>query len=119
MNLVESIRTKLPLKPRNRERPVDAALGGGRHARRARRAADDAVAVVARAAGGQFVHRMLSFGYRDRVAAAISANAGTYAMPDLGVAWPFGLGQTEVTPETLVPLLNFPLTVMAGTKVKC
>ena len=34
-------------------------------------------------AGGQFVHRMLSFGFRDRVAVAVSANAGTYAMPDL------------------------------------
>jgi hypothetical protein len=28
-------------------------------------------------AGGQFVHRMLSFGFRDRVTVAISANAGT------------------------------------------
>src|SRR5580658_8746861 len=66
-------------------------------------------------AGGQFVHRMLSFGFRERVAAAVCANAGTYAMPDLDVAWPFGLGQTELTPETLTPVLNFPLTVMAGT----
>jgi poly(3-hydroxybutyrate) depolymerase len=71
--------------------------------------------VFGHSAGGQFVHRMLSFGFRDRVAVAVSANAGTYAMPDLDVAWPFGLGQTEVTSETLVSLLNFPLTVMAGT----
>jgi len=66
-------------------------------------------------AGGQFVHRMLSFGFRDRVAVAVSANAGTYAMPDLDVPWPFGLGETEVTPASLATLLNFPLTVMAGT----
>ena len=66
-------------------------------------------------AGAQFVHRMLSFGFRDRVAAAVSANAGTYAMPDLTVAWPFGLGQTEVTPGSLAELLAFPITVMAGT----
>jgi poly(3-hydroxybutyrate) depolymerase len=71
--------------------------------------------VFGHSAGGQFVHRMLSFGFRDRVAVAVSANAGTYAMPDLDVPWPFGLGQTEVTTETLTPLLNFPLTVMAGT----
>ena len=58
---------------------------------------------------------MLSFGFRDRVAVAVSANAGTYAMPDLDIAWPFGLGETEVTPETLASLLNFPITVMAGT----
>jgi poly(3-hydroxybutyrate) depolymerase len=71
--------------------------------------------VFGHSAGGQFVHRMLSFGFRDRVAAAISANAGTYAMPDLDVAWPFGLGQTEVTPDSLASVLGFPLIVMAGT----
>jgi poly(3-hydroxybutyrate) depolymerase len=71
--------------------------------------------VFGHSAGGQFVHRMLSFGFRERVAAAVCANAGTYAMPDLDVAWPFGLGQTELTPETLTPVLNFPLTVMTGT----
>jgi hypothetical protein len=75
----------------------------------------DRYGVFGHAAGGQFVHRMLSFGFRDRVAVAVSANAGTYAMPDLDVPWPFGLGQTEVTTETLESLLNFPLTVMAGT----
>ncbi len=67
-------------------------------------------------AGGQFVHRLLSFGYRDRVAAAVCSNAGTYAMPDLSVPWPFGLGETEVTPMSLAGILNFPLIVMAGTE---
>jgi poly(3-hydroxybutyrate) depolymerase len=71
--------------------------------------------IFGHSAGGQFVHRMISFGYRDRVAVAVSANAGTYAMPDLQVAWPFGLGDTEVTPASLAPLLNFPMIVMAGT----
>ncbi len=71
--------------------------------------------VFGHSAGGQFVHRMLSFGFRDRVAAAVSANAGTYAMPDLAVPWPFGLGQTEATPDSLASLLSFPITVMAGT----
>lgn len=67
-------------------------------------------------AGGQFVHRMLSFGFRDRVALAITANAGTYAMPDLQVAWPFGLGETELDADRLQPLLEFPITVMTGTR---
>ena len=66
-------------------------------------------------AGGQFVHRMLSFGFRDRVAIAVSANAGTYAMSDLSTPWPFGLGQTELDTEALRELVNFPITVMAGT----
>jgi hypothetical protein len=65
-------------------------------------------------AGGQFVHRMLSFGFRERIAIAVSANAGTYAMPDLDIAWPFGLGETEVDPAALRTLLGFPITVMAG-----
>ncbi len=67
-------------------------------------------------AGGQFVHRMLSFGYRDRVAVAVSANAGTYAMPDLDIPWPFGLGETELDADALRDLLGFPITVMAGTQ---
>lgn len=67
-------------------------------------------------AGGQLVHRMLSFGYRERVAIAVSANAGTYAMPDLSIPWPFGLGETEVTETHLRDALAFPFTVMAGTE---
>jgi hypothetical protein len=66
-------------------------------------------------AGGQFVHRMLSFGYRDGVAIAVSANAGTYAMPDVEIAWPFGLGDTGHDAETLRRLLEYPITVMTGT----
>jgi hypothetical protein len=66
-------------------------------------------------AGGQFVHRMLSFGFRDRVAVAVSANAGTYAMPDLATPWPFGLGETNLDAEALRELLQFPITVMTGT----
>jgi hypothetical protein len=67
-------------------------------------------------AGGQYVHRMLSFGYRDNVAVAVSANAGTYAMPDLGIDWPWGLGATAVTEDDLSELVAFPLTVMAGAE---
>lgn len=72
--------------------------------------------VFGHSAGGQFVHRMVSFGFRERVALAVSANAGTYAMPDLDIAWPFGLGHPEVTQDTLRGVLQFPITVMAGTE---
>ena len=72
--------------------------------------------LVGHSAGGQYVHRMLSFGFRDRVAVAVSANAGTYAMPDLATPWPFGLGQTDVDTNGLGALLTFPITVMAGTE---
>jgi dienelactone hydrolase len=66
-------------------------------------------------AGGQFVHRMLSLGFRDRVAVAVSANAGTYAMPDLSTPWPFGLGEIGLDPDALREVLEFPITVMTGT----
>jgi len=76
----------------------------------------DGYGLFGHSAGGQFVHRALSFGYRDRVKAAVCANAGTYAMPDLSIDWPFGLGRVGFTPETLIPVLNFPFTIMAGTE---
>ena len=72
--------------------------------------------VFGHSAGGQFVHRMLSFGYREHVAVAVSANAGTYAMPDLHTPWPFGLGEVGLDAAALRALLAFRITVMAGTR---
>jgi hypothetical protein len=66
-------------------------------------------------AGGQFVHRMISLGFRERVAVAATANAGTYAMPDLGVAFPYGLGDAGLDDAALRALLAFRLMVFAGT----
>ena len=66
-------------------------------------------------AGGQFVHRMLSFGFRDRVAVAVSANAGTYAMPDLETPGHSALARPASMPDALRELLEFPITVMTGT----
>jgi hypothetical protein len=74
----------------------------------------DRYGLFGHSAGGQYVHRMLSFGYREHVAVAISANAGTYAMPDLGIDWPWGLG--GVPADDLDTVLAFPLTIMAGTE---
>ena len=68
----------------------------------------DRYGLFGHSAGGQFVHRMLSFGFRDRVAVAISSNAGTYAMSNLVTPWPFGLGQTVVDDDALRALLEFP-----------
>jgi poly(3-hydroxybutyrate) depolymerase len=72
-------------------------------------------AVWGHSAGGQFVHRAMSLGFRDHVLAAITANAGTYAMPDLAIAFPFGLGGTGLDAAALAAGLAFPLTIMAGT----
>jgi hypothetical protein len=65
--------------------------------------------------GGQFVHRMISLGFRDGVAVAATANAGAYAMPDLDIRFPHGLGATEIDEAALRALLAFRLTVFAGT----
>jgi poly(3-hydroxybutyrate) depolymerase len=66
-------------------------------------------------AGGQFVHRMLSLGFRDKVVAAVSANAGTYSMPDLEVEYPYGLAGVGLDEPALKAFLRHPLIVMAGT----
>ena len=66
-------------------------------------------------AGGQFVHRMLSLGFREQVVTAVTANAGTYAMPDLDVEFPYGLGGVGLDQAALGTFLRFPLIVMAGT----
>jgi len=71
--------------------------------------------VFGHSSGGQFVHRMISLGFRDAVAAAATANAGTYAMPDLHAVFPFGLGGTQLEEMALRTLLTFPLTIFAGT----
>ena len=71
--------------------------------------------VFGHSSGGQFVHRMISLGFRGTVAAAATANAGTYAMPDLQVAFPFGLGGTHLDEMALLTLLAFRLTILAGT----
>lgn len=65
--------------------------------------------------GAQFVHRSISLGFRVEVALAITANAGTYAMPDPGIAFPYGLGDTGLDDGALRGLLRFPLAIFAGT----
>jgi dienelactone hydrolase len=75
----------------------------------------DRYGVFGHSAGSQFVHRMLTLGFRGQVAAAVAANAGTYAMPNLDDAWPYGFANTELDPHSLRAMLEFRLTVMAGT----
>ena len=42
-------------------------------------------------AGAQFVHRYVTFMPDTRVDRAVSANAGWYTLPDVDVAYPYGL----------------------------
>jgi hypothetical protein len=74
-------------------------------------AAREHYAVFGHSAGAQFVHRQLTFGYAGEVAIAISANAGTYTMPDPHTPFPCGIDGTDAE---FPSLLSFPLTIMAG-----
>jgi hypothetical protein len=72
-------------------------------------------ALFGHSAGSQFVHRMVMFGHRERVVACVAANAGTYMMPDLDIDFPYGLRATGLDEAALKAILQYRLTVMAGT----
>ena len=81
-------------------------------------AARERYALFGHSAGAQFVHRQVTFGYAGKVAVAIAANAGTYTMPDPHTRFPYGLGGTDADLPSLLSLLSllsFPLTILAGT----
>lgn len=65
-------------------------------------------------AGSQFVHRFLYFVPEARVKRAIAANAGWYTMPDFGVDWPYGLGESGIAPAVLKNYLGRDLVVLLG-----
>jgi poly(3-hydroxybutyrate) depolymerase len=71
-------------------------------------------ALFGHSAGGQLVHRLATFAWSDRIECAISANAGSYTMPDFKTAFPFGLGGTAYTESDLITLLSRPLAVLLG-----
>lgn len=65
-------------------------------------------------AGSQFVHRMILQMPEARIERAVAANAGAYSMPDFGVAYPYGLGESAATPESLKASLAVELHVLLG-----
>jgi poly(3-hydroxybutyrate) depolymerase len=65
-------------------------------------------------AGGQFVHRAMALGFRKSVVVAITANAGTYAMPNLAIPFPYGLGGVGLDDAAMRGFLSSHLTVMVG-----
>lgn len=66
-------------------------------------------------AGAQFVHRFLYFEPNARVDKAVAANAGWWTLPDLSVAFPYGLQGSGVGPEALKTVLQRPLVILLGT----
>lgn len=69
-------------------------------------------------AGGQFVHRLLTFLPNARVLGAVAANAGWYTLPvagdDAQFSMPYGLRGTPLERAELPWLYAAPLTVMLG-----
>src|SRR5262249_53170366 len=53
-------------------------------------------AIYGHSAGAQFVHRFVLLTPHPRVSVAVAANAGSYAMPDFDVDYPFGLRDAPI-----------------------
>lgn len=71
--------------------------------------------IYGHSAGAQFVHRFALFMPEARFHAAVTANAGAYAMPDRTLAYPFGLRDTPVDEAGLKHALAKPMVVLLGT----
>lgn len=65
-------------------------------------------------AGSQFVHRFLYYIPDARVSRAILANAGWYTMPDFGVDYPYGLGDSGVNADVLPGYFARDVVVLLG-----
>lgn len=70
--------------------------------------------IYGHSAGSQFAHRMLFFLDETRAAGAVLANAGWYTMPRFDIAFPYGLGGMDVTPEQAERVFQLPVVVLLG-----
>lgn len=66
-------------------------------------------------AGAQFVHRYLLFKPSAPVRSAVSANAGWYTVPDLTVAYPYGLKNSPASAVSLKQAFGKRLIIQLGT----
>ena len=65
-------------------------------------------------AGGQLVHRLVTFCWSSRIEKAVAANSGSYTMPVFEEAFPFGLGGTALTEDERRAVFTRPLIVLLG-----
>jgi poly(3-hydroxybutyrate) depolymerase len=75
----------------------------------------DRYCIYGHSAGAQFVHRFLFFSPHARVLRAVSANAGSYMLPDAAEDFPYGFGGEGPGQAALPAALGRPLTVLLGT----
>lgn len=66
-------------------------------------------------AGGQIVHRLVTFAWSPLIERAVAANAGSYTLPVANETFPFGLGGMPLDDEALKALFSRPLLVLLGT----
>jgi poly(3-hydroxybutyrate) depolymerase len=71
--------------------------------------------IYGHSAGAQFVHRFLCFALRTRILRAVSANAGSYMVPDASKEFPYGFGGLGPGKAGLRAALAQPLVVLLGT----
>ncbi|MCC6682814.1 MAG: hypothetical protein IT445_18090 [Phycisphaeraceae bacterium] len=67
-------------------------------------------------AGGQFVHRFALFMPQSRCLKAVTANSGWYTLPTDAEEYPYGLGKTPATSDSLKQALKRNVVVMLGEK---
>lgn len=70
--------------------------------------------IFGHSAGSQFVHRMLLLGAANKVDVAVSANAGSYTMPNFDIQWPYGLKGAPSDKALLKKALALNIQVLLG-----
>ncbi len=65
-------------------------------------------------AGGQVVHRLMTFAYSERIEKVVAANCGSYTLPVFDEPFPFGLGGTALTEDERRTLFTRPFTLVLG-----
>ena len=65
-------------------------------------------------AGGQVVHRLMTFGWSSRIEKVVAANCGSYTLPVFDEPFPFGLGGTTLTGDERRDLFTRPLNLVLG-----
>jgi poly(3-hydroxybutyrate) depolymerase len=73
-------------------------------------------AMYGHSAGAQFVHRFLLHTPDARASSIVSANAGSYTMPDFNVDYPYGLRGSAISPASLTGVFQLPVTILLGDR---